>query len=315
MDRFLCMQAFVRVAETQSFATAARQLGVTPSVITSRIKQLEEFVQAPLFHRSTRRVALSEAAIAFFDECVELVSRVDSITDRMRLIQDTPQGLLRLQVLPGFALGPFARALRDFSIENPHISLDVTVSDLPVHPIDEGYDVALQIFRPGAEVLIERRLFKVRRVFCASPEYLKRRGTPTQPTELLKHDIGIYSAYPTRNRWTFRRNLEEVNIELSAGVRSNSVHLLRDFARIGGGITCLPTLVCGEDLISGALVPLLTDYELPALELLAIYPTTHRGTVKVKLFIDFIRKRFTGEPEWDRALQDIPSLAAIVKPD
>ncbi|MGA2709259.1 MAG: LysR family transcriptional regulator [Steroidobacteraceae bacterium] len=309
MDRFLCIQAFVRVAETHSFATAARQLGVTPSVITSRIKQLEGFVQAPLFHRSTRKVMLSETAKAFFGECVELLARVDSITDRMRLTQDTPLGLLRLQVIPGFALGPFALALQEFTIKYPHIGLDITVSDQSVNPIDEGYDVALQIFRPGAELLIERHLFTVRRVFCASPEYLMRRGTPISPSDLLKHDIGLYSAYPTRNRWTFRRADEEVNLELPARIHSNSVHLLRDFARIGGGVTCLPTLVCSDDLINGSLVPLLMDYEMPPLELLAIYPTTHRGTVKVKLFVDFIRSRFSGEPEWDRALHGIEGFA------
>jgi DNA-binding transcriptional LysR family regulator len=87
--------------------------------------------------------------------------------------------------------------------------------------------------------------------------------------------------------------------------------LLRDFARIGGGITCLPTLVCSEDLLSGALVPLLTDFELPPLELLAIYPTTHRGTVKVKLFVDFIRDRFSGLPEWDQALQGVAGLNIV----
>jgi DNA-binding transcriptional LysR family regulator len=313
VDRLLCIQAFVRVAETRSFATTARQLGVTPSVITSRIKQLERFVQAPLFHRSTRKVALSETASDFFNECVELLARVESITDRMRSIRDSPSGLLRLQVLPGFALGPFARALKDFRLEYPNISLDVTVSDQPVNPIDEGFDISLQIFRPGAEVLIERRLFTVRRVFCASPEYLKRCGTPSRPSDLLKHELSLYSAYPTRNRWTFRRGDDEEIIELPTFVRSNSVHLLRDFARIGAGITCLPTLVCSEDLISGALLPLLTDYEMPPLDLLAIYPSTHRGTIKVKLFIDFIRKRFSGRPEWDRAMLRVPALTALTK--
>jgi DNA-binding transcriptional LysR family regulator len=313
MDRFLCIQAFVRVAETQSFATAARQLGVAPSVITSRIKQLERLVQAPLFHRSTRKVTLSETAREFFAECIELLSKVDSVTDRMRLIQDTPLGLLRLQVLPGFALGPFARALRSFSLEYPHINLDITVSDLAVNPIDQGYDVALQIFRPSAELLIERRLFMVRRVFCASPQYLQQHGTPNRPKELLKHDLCVYSGYPTRNKWTFRRDDEDTTLQLPARVHSNSVHLLRDFARIGGGITCLPTLVCSEDLVSGALVPLLTDYEMPALELLAIYPTTHRGTVKVKLFVEFIRKQFSGVPEWDRALQKVPGMSSIAQ--
>jgi DNA-binding transcriptional LysR family regulator len=88
--------------------------------------------------------------------------------------------------------------------------------------------------------------------------------------------------------------------------------LLRDFAISDGGITCLPTLVCSEDLISGALQPLLTDYELPPLEMLAIYPATHRRIVKVKLFVEFIRKRFSGKPVWDAALSKIPSLEAIL---
>lgn len=308
LDRFLCIQAFVRVAETQSFATAARQLGVTPSVVTTRIKQLEKHVQAALFHRSTRKVALSETAKEFLEECVALLANVDSLTDRMRQTQDTPLGSLRLQVLPGFALGPFARVLRDFSLEYSHIRLDVTVSDKAVNPIDEGYDVALQLFRPGATGLIAQRLFTVSRVFCASPQYLKVRGVPMRPTDLLKHDTCLYSAYPTRNRWVFRRGDEEISVELPARVHSNSVHLLRDFARIGGGITCLPTLVCIDDLVSGALIPLLSDYEMPPLELLAIYPVTHRGTVKVKLFVEFTRKRFLGVPKWDRALLTVPGF-------
>ena len=308
MDRLLCIQAFVRVAETHSFAAAARQLGVAPSVITSRIKQLEQFVQAPLFHRSTRQVSLSEIATAFFDECVEMLARVDSVTDRMRLTHDSPSGLLRLQVLLGFALGPFGSALKDFSVQFPHIRLDITVTDPPGNPIDGGHDVSLQIFKPGAELLIERRLFTVQRYFCASPRYLERYGTPARPSDLLKHKIGLYSAYPTRNRWTFRRDNDELIIELPTHVSSNSVNVLRDFACNGSGITCIPTMVSGEDLLSGALVPILADYELPTLDFLAIYPATHRGSVKVKVFIDFLCKRFAGETPWDKALCDVPGL-------
>jgi DNA-binding transcriptional LysR family regulator len=282
--------------------------------MTTRVKQLERFVNAPLFHRSTRKVKLSEAGLNFFEECADLLSDLESVTDRMRLVRDTPIGILRLQILPGFALGHFGRALKDFCDNYPHIKLDITVSDVSGNPIGEGYDVALQIFRPRAEVLVERSLFIVRRVFCASPKYLERHGKPTHPNDLGKHEICLYSAYPTRNRWTFRKRKEEVTLELPAHVRSNSVHLLRDFAISGGGITCLPTLVCGEDLVSGALVPLLAEYELPVLQLLAIYPATHRRAVKVRLFVDFISKHFSGRlPEWDRALAGIPGLRSIIQ--
>jgi DNA-binding transcriptional LysR family regulator len=311
VDRFLCIQAFVRVAENQSFAKAARQLGVTPSVITNRIKQLETFLETPLFHRSTRTVSLSEAGARFFDECADLIMQVDSVTDRMRLAQATPSGMLRVQVLPGFAIGHLGRALKDFSTAYPDINIDITVSDKAANPVDEGYDIAFQIFRSGAETLIERPLFPVRRCFCASPHYLKKAGIPETPADLLRHSLGIYSSYPTRNRWIFRRGDEEINIELPAKLRSNSVHLLHDFARTGGGITCLPTLVCGQDLMTRDLLPLLTEYELPPLELLAIYPTTQRRAMKVKLLVEFIAKRFSGEPEWDRALRKLnpPSKA------
>jgi DNA-binding transcriptional LysR family regulator len=305
MDRFLCIQAFVRVAESQSFANAARQLGVTPSVITNRIKQLETFIETPLFHRSTRTVTLSEAGTKFFEECADLITQIDSVTDRMRLAQATPSGMLRVQVLPGFAIGHLGRAIKDFSAAYPDINIDITVSDKAANPVDEGYDVAFQIFRSGSETLIERPLFPVRRLFCASPQYLKKAGAPQRPADLLRHSLGIYSGYPTRNRWLFRRGDEEITIELPAKIRSNSVHLLHDFARTGGGITCLPTLVCGQDLMLRNLVPLLTDYELPPLELLAIYPTTQRRAVKVKLLVEFIAKRFSGEPEWDQALRKL----------
>ena len=300
----------MRVAESQSFANAARQLGVTPSVITNRIKQLETFIETPLFHRSTRTVTLSEAGTKFFEECADLITQIDSVTDRMRLAQATPSGMLRVQVLPGFALGHLGRAIKDFSAAYPDINIDITVSDKAANPVDEGYDVAFQIFRSGSETLIERPLFPVRRLFCASPQYIKKAGAPQRPADLLRHSLGIYSGYPTRNRWFFRRGDEEITIELPAKIRSNSVHLLHDFARTGGGITCLPTLVCGQDLMLRNLVPLLTDYELPPLELLAIYPTTQRRAVKVKLLVEFIAKRFSGEPEWDQALRKLTPQSA-----
>jgi DNA-binding transcriptional LysR family regulator len=274
------------------------------------VKQLEAYVQSPLFHRSTRAVMLSETGTNFFEECADIVSRLDSAMERMRLMKGTPTGVLRLQVLPGFALGHLGSALKDFGAQYPHIELDITVSDVPVNPVDKGYDVSLQIFRPSAETLIERSLFQVRRVFCASPEHLRRHGVPREPSDLLRHSLGLYSAYPTRDRWTFKGADEEISLQLPAVIRTNSVHMLRDFALSGGGITCLPTLVCGEDLLSGKLVVVLEDYQIRPLELLAIYPVTHRRALKVKLFVDFIARRFSGEPVRDEALRKHARLPA-----
>lgn len=302
MDRFLCVQAFVRVAQRRSFAEAARHLGVAPSVVTNRVKKLEKHVKAPLFHRSTRNVSLSEAGKAYFEECVELIDRFEAVSDQMRVRHENASGSLRLHVLPEFALGHLSNALKEFREAHPHLDLDITVSDVPVNPVDQGFDISLQMFAPAAEALIERPLFPIRHVFCASPAYLRTHGEPREPKDLLQHTLSVYSAYPARKRWNFIHNGEEISLDLPAAIRSNSMHMLRDVARSGGGITCIPTLVCGEELASGSLVPLLAEYRLPPLDLLAIYPETLRRAVKVKLFLDFITQRFSGELEWDRAL-------------
>ncbi len=302
MDRFLSIQAFVRVAETESFAEAARQLGVAKSVITTRVKQLEQYANASLFHRSTRHVRLSEVGAAYYKECAELIGRVDELTDHMRELKSSPTGTLRVHAPPGFALGHLSCALGAFQERNPGITLEVDVNDRVVDPVEEGYDVALQVFAAASTALVERRLFPVRRVFCAAPAYLEAHGRPLTPRDLLAHRVGLYSRYPTRNRWTFRNGAEKIELELPGTLRSNSAHLLRDYAREAAGVVCLPTFVAAEELVAGRLLPLLVEYELPLFWLSAVYPATHRATVKVRRFVDFIADRFGGEPPWDAPL-------------
>jgi DNA-binding transcriptional LysR family regulator len=302
MDRFLCIEAFVRVAEASSFAEAARQLGVTSSVVTNRIQQLEKFVNAPLFHRSTRHVRLSEVGEAFYRECADVVGRVNELTDQMRELRATPTGRLRIQMLPGYALGYFAAPLAQFNRLYPGIQFDVVVNDRVIDPVEEGFDIAFQIFPPISESLIERRLFTVRRLFCASPAYIDDRGAPQHPRDLLKHTTALYSGYPSRNRWTMTRSDEVVEIELPGMIRSNSVHLLRDYALTGGGVVCLPTLVASEALVKGTLVPVLTDYELSPLSFAAVYPATQRQALKVKALVEFLAEYIGSEPSWDAPL-------------
>lgn len=299
MDRFLSIEAFVRVAETHSFAQAARQLGVTSSVVTHRIQQLEKFVNAPLFHRSTRHVRLSEVGETFYRECAEVVGRVNELTDQMRELRATPTGRLRIQMLPGYALRHFGVPLAEFSRRYPGIQIDVIVNDRVVDPIEEGFDVAFQIFPPIASSLIERRLFPVRRLFCAAPAYVREHGAPAHPRDLLQHTTALYSGYPSRNRWVMRHGDEVVEMELPGLIRSNSVHLLRDYALTGAGIVCLPTLVASEELLAGRLVPLLADYELAPLNFAAVYPATQRQALKVKALVEFLAEFLGDEPAWD----------------
>ena len=181
MDRLLSVEAFVRVAETGNFAKAAQQLGVTRSVITHRIQQLEQFINAPLFHRSTRHVRLSEVGETYYKECADMVASFNSLTEHMRELRAKPTGKLRVQMLPGFAIGHFGRMLAEFTRLYPDIEVDVIVNDRVVDPIEEGFDVAFQMFPPMAETLIERKLFSVR-------TFKARRWVAGYTAEKLKDD-------------------------------------------------------------------------------------------------------------------------------
>ena len=154
MDRFLCIEAFVRVAQTQSFAEAARQLRLSKSVVTTRVQQLEEVLGDALFHRTTRSVRLSEMGQVFYRDCLELVMRTNDLVDQMREVRGTPAGLLRVHALTGFMLGHAASLLRQFQERYPEIVLDLVVSDTVIDPVKQGFDVALQIFRPASDELV-----------------------------------------------------------------------------------------------------------------------------------------------------------------
>ncbi|HUN91756.1 MAG TPA: LysR family transcriptional regulator [Burkholderiaceae bacterium] len=302
MDRFLAIDAFVRVAESQSFAEAARQMRVSRSVVTARIQQLEEFVGAPLFHRNTRSVRLSDLGQAFLHDCTELVGRTNEVVDQMREVTTSPVGRLRVHALPGFVLGHLARLLQEFQARYPRIVLDLNVNDAVLDPIKEGFDCALQIFPPRSEELIAHRLFPVRRVFCASPDYVRRHGAPRTPGELARHRIGWYSGYPTRERLVFHGRDGQEAIELAPVLLTNSVHLLREYALENAGVVCIPTLVASEAVLSGALRIVLPEYPLNSFWLSVFYPTAVRSSFKLRLFLDGLVAAFPGLPPWDRPL-------------
>jgi len=301
VDRLESLETFVRVAQTQSFAEAARQLRVAKSVVTSRVRQLEDYVGAPLFHRSTRVVRLSDVGQAFLSDCIDLVGRTRDLMDQMRE-GGSPEGVLRLHALTGFVLGHLAARLRVFQKQYPNIRLELLVSDAVVDPVKIGVDCALQIFPPSSTELVARPLFPVRRVFCATPEFLRTHGRPESPRDLHRFALGLYSGYPTRDRWTFHHGGEQATLYLNAALLTNSVHLLREYALEHAGIVCLPTLVAGEAILRGELEVVLPRHLLSFFMLRAVYPGTSRQAVKLRVFIEHIAEAFARVPAWDAVL-------------
>jgi len=302
MDRFLAIESFVRVAESGSFAEASRQLRISRSVMTARIQQLEQFVGAPLFLRNTRSVKLTDLGETFLHDCIELVSRTNEVVDQMREVGTSPAGRLRIHALPGFVLGHLAKVLQRFQQRYPQIVLDMLVNDAAIDPVKEGFDCALQIFPPKSEELISRKLFPVRRVLCATPEYLRRHGTVRGPRDLFGHRLGWYSGYPTRERLAFHGPTEVVQLDLKPVLLTNSVHLLSEYALENAGIVCIPTLVAADAVLAGRLRIVLPEFQLGGFWLSVFYPTAQRNSLKLKLFLEILTESFASTPPWDEAL-------------
>jgi len=303
VDRFHLIEAFVRVAHARSFTEAARQMRISRPILTARVKQLEKFVGAPLFVRSTRSVRPSELGEIFLRECSEWVEHTEELVQQMREAHTEPAGRLRVHALPGFVLGHLAATLHGFQTRYPNIALHLVVNDVAINPVKEGFDCALQMFSPHAQELVSRRLFPVRRVFCASPDYCQHHGTPQIPAQLQQHRIGWYSGYPTRERVVlYAENGEVESVQLKPALLSNSVHLLNEYALEHAGIVCLPTLVASASLMTGQLVRVLPQHQLSSFWLNIFYPLGMRNSPKLRVFLEALTENFTGTPPWDAAL-------------
>ncbi|MDI9335571.1 MAG: LysR family transcriptional regulator [Gammaproteobacteria bacterium] len=302
MDRLQNIETFVRVAQLRSFSQAAKELRVVRSVITSRIQNLESYIGAPLFYRNTRSVQLTEIGWSYLQDCEDLVSRAHIVVDKIRDSKSSPKGVLRVHALTGLVLGRFAHFIHQFQEQFPDIQLHLNVSDAAVDPVQTGYDCALQIFPIASTNVIAKKLFPIRRILCASPTYLKIHGTPKDPRELHRFQLGLYSHYPSRDKWTFHHSSELVTIYLHAQLLTNSVHLLREYALDHAGIVCLPTLVATDPLLNAQLQVVLPEHILSSFWLTVIYPPTARENYKLNLFLTYMNQYFQRHPPWDKEL-------------
>ena len=313
MDKLQCMEAFVRVAESGSFIKAAEQLGVTRSVISNRIQQLENFIKAPLFHRSTRSVRLSDIGEKYYRECASLIKSFEILADEMAHATSKMQGRLRIHMAPGFAIDYFGHFLATFLKEYPDLDIDIVVNDRIIDPIAEGFDIVFQMFPPTGESLIERKLFNVNRVLCCSPKYLQNIKHILVPEQLKEIQIGYYSGYPTRNRIQYLNDNEFKEMEINIQIVSSSVHLLRDFALSEGGIVCLPALVAHKYLMNNQLTAILSDFPLLNYSLRAVFPANSKNLSKIRKLLDFLIARLDTIPDWDIELIQHNHLSDKVK--
>jgi DNA-binding transcriptional LysR family regulator len=294
VDKLASLRAFVKVVELGSFSEAGRQLRLSRSAVSKYVADLENELGVQLLNRTTRRASPTENGQAYFERALTILADLDAADKSVAHLQTTPSGLLRVNAPMSFGTIKLGPLIADFMALYPELQIQLILSDEHVDPLQEGLDVTLRIAELEASSLIARKIVPIDRVVCASPDYLERCGTPVHPNDLRDHSCLTYGFLSTGNQWKLTGSDGDHWIQPRWKMCANNAEVLRDAAVKGCGIALLPVFIAAEELKSGALRGILTDYKPPMLALYAIYAPTRHLAVKVRLFIDFLAKRIPG---------------------
>jgi DNA-binding transcriptional LysR family regulator len=304
MDRFENMNAFVRIVEAGSISEAADRMDVAKSVVSRRLKELEEHLGAELFHRTTRQMNLTDSGRAFYQQSVRILADTLEAEHATSQFHGALKGNLKVAVPLSFGLMHLGPAINAFLQAHSDIEFDLDFNDRQVDILAEGFDLAIRIASLPDSSLIARRLAPIQAVMCASPAYLERNGTPQSPGELTKHRCLVYNLISNFESWNLHDTEGQlIKTKITPYLKASNGEFLRDAAVDGLGIVLMPTFIVYKEIESGALIPLLTKYKFSQLAAYAIYPQTRHLSQRVRAFVDFLVKRFEGLPYWDLCLQ------------
>jgi DNA-binding transcriptional LysR family regulator len=308
MDKFQEMASFVAVVDAGSFIRAADSSGVSKAAISRHVNDLEQRLGVRLLHRTTRRLSLTAEGQAFHARCKEVLVSVDEAECEITSHSGAPSGLLRVNAPLTFGVHHLAPLWGQFADLYPKVSLDVTLGDRVVDLVDEGYDLAVRITSRTGSMLVSRKLASTRMVLCASPTYLAKHGTPTEPSDLASHRAVSYTYWASRDIWEFTGPDGPVSVNVNACIHTNNGDTCRLAALDHQGIILQPTFIIGDDLDRGTLVELMPQYRSVELGIHAVYPTRKFLPLKVRRLIDFLADAFR-DPPWTNAVRPLPGTS------
>lgn len=285
------MAAFVRILERGGFAAAARGSPLTPSALSKLVARLEARLGVRLLTRTTRRIAPTPEGEVYAARAREVLALIDATETEVTASRGRPRGHLRVNTSTAYARHRLVPLLAAFRAEYPEITLDLTVTDRRVDLVREGLDVLVRTGAPVDTSLVARRIAQGRRVICASPAYLARRGTPQRPADLAAHDCIVLEGPTRMTAWPFREGGGVVALHVGGPLSTDSIEALSDMALAGLGIIRVSEFVVREAIAEGRLMPLLEDAhareEVPIWALTA--PGRHR-LPRIRAFVDFLAR-------------------------
>jgi DNA-binding transcriptional LysR family regulator len=292
-DIFSAIPIFVAVVESGSFSAAAERLSMTKSAVSKRVSSLEDNLGTRLFHRSTRKLTLTEAGEQFSDYARNSLFIAQQGINATTLHQGKPKGTLKINAPMTFSRLHLVPLLKEFLDLYPDIKVILNMDDKIVDMIEGGYDVGIRIGELKDSSLIAKKLAKCDSVVCASPEYLTEYGIPKTPSDLKDHNCIYYSLFQAGVEWTFFRDNEKSKVEPKGNFVVNNSDAIGEMLLQGLGICQMPTFIVRKYLDSGQLIEVLDEYNLPQHNIYAVYPERRHVPEKVRVFLDFVENRLS----------------------
>lgn len=281
---------FAAVADHRSFSGAATAIGLSKATVSKAVSRLEAHLDQSLFHRTSRRLALTEAGRTLADHARRIVAEAIAAEEAAHDAAAAPAGRIRLAAPMSFGLANVAPLVADFLAEHPAVEVDLHLSDARVDIVAEGFDVALRIGELADSSLRARRLCAIESHIVAAPTYLAAAGEPRDPGDLMRHRVLGYANLP--GPWHFRhRDGAEASIRPGGPLVANSGEALVPALLAGLGIARLPGFIVGPHLTSGALKPIMTDWPLPPTSLHLLTPPSQLRPARVEALIAFLADR------------------------
>ena len=316
MNQLQSMRVFVKVADLGSFVGAATALDLSTAVITRHVADLETRLGTRLLNRTTRRLSLTEAGRTYLERVRHILDDLEGVEQMVVARNHEPVGTLLIVAPVVFGLHTLAPVVQSYAARYPDVVPDVTLADRQVDLVEEGFDVgilATRHMRSGS--IVTRRLTTGYMTVCATPAYLAQHGTPTRPEDLLNHPCLARSSEHGGEEKVFATpDGGEVRVRPGNAIGANNTEMLRQFALLGMGVAILPSYLIGRDLASGRLVPLLTDYRLPQVEITIAYPSRLHLPAKVRTFIDHLVEHFQQTSPPARAPRVIVPARSVPEP-
>lgn len=287
--RFDQALGFLTVVETGSFTRAAERLGLSKAHVSKQVSALEAALGVRLLHRTTRRVAPTDAGRLYLDYARQARERLGEGERAVSAVRTEVDGLLRITGPTSFGDGFLVQLLAEFRALHPRVGFDVDLSIGQRDLIGDGYDFAIRMTRTLDPSLVARTLGVVRERIVASPEFLARHAPDgiSEPMQLARLEALRNNHFRDEGQWLLQRGNERVDVPVHGTLAINAYIAMRRAAVQGLGITKLPRYLVEEELRNGRLVELLPDWQLPPMPVSLVYPSREHLPHRARVFRDF----------------------------